>query len=211
MLLSVRNTGGETLRMQVTAFAWDQRPDGTMQLSPTGEVLFFPKLLSLAAGEQRRIRVAVTSPPGPMERTYRLFLDELLPPPSQRPAFGGAAARVVTRTAVPIFLAPTKAVAEGRIEAPRLAGGLLTFDVRNTGRIHLLPRSIRVSGVSSSGAVVFEREMSGWYILAAGTRRYEVPVPPDACRGLDRIHIEVRTADAVYADRFTGAAASCSG
>lgn len=211
MLVSVRNTGDETLRLQLTAVAWDQSPDGSIQLSPTGDVLFFPKLLSLPGGEQRRIRVAVTVPPGPVERTYRLFLEELLPPGSQQQGSSGAGARVVTRTGLPIFLAPTRPTADGRIDTPRFANGQLTFEVRNTGKIHLLARSIRISGVGASGAVVFEREISGWYILAAARRRYVVPVPPDVCRGLDSIRIEVHTAEAVYAERITAPSAGCSG
>jgi fimbrial chaperone protein len=211
MLLTVQNTGEEPLRLQLTAFAWDQSPDGLMQLSPTGDVLFFPKLLSVPAGEQRRIRVAVTVPPGQLERTYRLFLEELLPPASQRQTSSVTGARVVTRTGVPIFLAPTKPTVDGRIDTPHLANGQLSFDVRNTGKIHLLARAIRVSGVSTGGAVAFEREIPGWYILAAGKRQYVVPVPPDACRGLDSIRVEVRTAEAVYTERFTASIAGCSG
>jgi fimbrial chaperone protein len=212
MLLSLRNTGEEPLRLQVTAFAWDQGADGSMQLAATTDIIFFPKLLVLAAGEQRRIRVAVAVPPGPIERTYRLILEELPPPESQRQAAaGGVGARIVTRTSVPIFLAPTKPVVSGRIASPRLARSVLSLDVLNTGNVHLLPRSIRISGTSASGSTIFEREISGWYILAAATRQYTIPIPHDVCRGLGTIHIEVRTADAVYAERLIAPATSCAG
>ena len=210
-LLLVRNTGAEPLRLQLRAFAWDQTSDGSMQLDPTSDVLVFPTLLSLPPGDQRSIRVAVTVPPGQVERTYRLVLEELLPPGSQRQIPGGSGARVVTKTSIPVFLAPVKPIVDARIESPRLTNSVLTFEVRNIGKIHLLPPSIRISGARSGGATAFEHEIPGWYILAAGTRRYTVPIPPDVCRTLDRVQIQIRAGEAVYSERLTLLPASCSG
>jgi fimbrial chaperone protein len=41
-MLVVTNRGAEPLRFQVSAFAWDQKPNGEMVLKPTTDVVFFP-------------------------------------------------------------------------------------------------------------------------------------------------------------------------
>ena len=63
---------------QVSAFSWDQDIHGGIVLSPTRDVVFFPMMLTLAPGEQRRIRVGSTVPaveisarPQRAERTWR--------------------------------------------------------------------------------------------------------------------------------------------
>ncbi len=82
-LLSVENQSTETVRLQVTAFGWNQSPKGEIELLPTEDVVFFPSLLTLEPGKERKIRIGVSKPPGAVERTYRVFVEEL--PPSKSP------------------------------------------------------------------------------------------------------------------------------
>src|SRR5512136_1744285 len=76
-ILTVHNTSTEPLRFQLNAFGWAQDAAGQMQLTPTNEVIFFPRLLTLAPNEQRIVRVGTSVAPGPVERTYRIFVEEL--------------------------------------------------------------------------------------------------------------------------------------
>src|ERR1700722_20328393 len=76
-IVDVTNLSKDPVRLQVTGFAWRQGPDGEIQLGPTDELTFFPALVSLKPGEDRKIRVGVKAAPGLLEKTYRIFVEEL--------------------------------------------------------------------------------------------------------------------------------------
>ncbi len=63
-LVAVRNDGPAPIRLQLKTHAWAQTPDGQMTLSPTDDVVVFPTMVTLAPGEERKIRVAVTAAVG---------------------------------------------------------------------------------------------------------------------------------------------------
>ena len=42
----------KTLRFEVTVFAWDMNEQGGLELEPTQDVVFSPRLVQLAAGEE---------------------------------------------------------------------------------------------------------------------------------------------------------------
>src|SRR5262245_20832967 len=79
-MLTITNRGSEAVRFHVSAFAWDQRPDGEMVLNPTTDVVFFPAMLTLNPKEARNLRVGTNVKPGAVEKTYRIFVQELPPP-----------------------------------------------------------------------------------------------------------------------------------
>src|SRR5216684_4497892 len=91
---------------QVTSFAWSQDASGAVQLAPTEDIVFFPALLTLKPGEERKVRVAATVAAKDVERTYRIFFEEL--PPLERPQNLGAQVRILTKMGIPIFVAPAK-------------------------------------------------------------------------------------------------------
>src|SRR6187549_4182240 len=59
-LLTLRNDSEESLRFQISAFAWSQDAQGGIQLGSTEDISFFPALLTLKPGEERKVRVATT-------------------------------------------------------------------------------------------------------------------------------------------------------
>ena len=61
-LLTLRNDSSELLRFQLSAFSWQQSASGELQLGPTKDVVFFPALLSLKPGEERRVRIGSLAP-----------------------------------------------------------------------------------------------------------------------------------------------------
>src|SRR5712691_182471 len=82
-LLTLRNESDQALRFQITSFAWWQDASGAVQLAPTEEIVFFPALLTLKPGEERKVRVAATVAAKDVEKTYRIFFEEL--PPLETP------------------------------------------------------------------------------------------------------------------------------
>jgi fimbrial chaperone protein len=56
--VAVTNQSPQKLRLQITGFAWQQKPSGEMQLTPTDDLVFFPQLLTLDPGETPRKPIA---------------------------------------------------------------------------------------------------------------------------------------------------------
>jgi fimbrial chaperone protein len=187
-LLTLRNDSGETLRFQLTAFAWSQGPAGEILLEPTTDVVFFPALLSLKEGEERRIRVGTTTTAGAGEKTYRIFVEEL-PPTGEADA--GSAVRVLTKMGIPIFIRPAKEASTAALSDLGMRAAALHFSLVNTGSVHFVPQVITVRGVSANGEGLFEQQVAGWYVLAGGRRDFEVPLPADTCSGVVSMTIEV--------------------
>jgi fimbrial chaperone protein len=197
-LLTLRNEDATPLRFQLSVFKWDQDVGGEIQLQPTEDIVFFPALLTLAPGEERRIRVGAATAFGPVERTYRIYIEEL-PPES---ANDQGAVRMLTKMGVPIFLRPLKPVAEAGLEGLHLAGGRLSFRIRNAGTVHFVPEMVRVRAFGPTNELVFDRQLDGWYILAGGMRGYNLPVSEAECARLRSIAVEVRISSSTLSDQL---------
>lgn len=190
-LVEVRNTGPDALRFQVTAFAWTQSPDGQMELGPTKDVIFYPSLFSLAPGQRRGLRVAAPGSPAQVERTYRLVIEELPPLRAAAKGSGALQLQIRTRNVLPIFVAPGQPAAAMHIEGRGVSNGRYRVDVVNTGNVRFMLRKALVTGRAADGAVLFERDLVGWYVLSGGHRRFELDLPSESCRRLRAISIEV--------------------
>lgn len=186
-LLTLSNDSDEPVRFQLSAFAWTQTAAGEIELTATKDVVFFPALLTLGPKEQRRIRVGATVPVAAVERTYRIFVEEL--PPLQAPG-AGAAVRVLTKMGVPIFLRPTKEAATATLNDLGVRGGSLHFTLANTGTVHFVPEQIKVRAIGRDGKPVVERDVAGWYILAGGRREFDLALPAAECDRITSLAIE---------------------
>jgi len=207
-ILTVQNTSGEPLRFQLNAFTWAQDPAGQMQLTPTSEIIFFPRLLTLAPGEQRIVRVGTSVAAGPVERTYRIFVEEL--PPSTQQAAPAGQVRVLARMGIPIFVEAKAGRAELRLSPPVLQPGRLVFELRNGGTKHAIPQVIRVRGQGAGGETLWEGEQEGWYVLAGERRVYEMPFPREECARTKAVAVEVKAGEQTLTERLDIAPAACA-
>ena len=187
-LLTLRNESTEALRFQLTAFAWSQSAAGEIELGPTADVVFFPALLTLKPGEERRIRVGSTVTPGNIEKTYRIFVEEL-PPTGE--AAATSAVRVLTKMGVPIFVRPAKESAAASLTEVGLRDGVVHFTLQNIGTVHFVPQMITVRGIDGEGKPVFEQQLAAWYVLSGGRRDFDVAVSSADCARAASVAIEV--------------------
>ena len=185
-LLTVRNDSADVVRFQITAFGWNQTESGDISLSPTSDVVFFPALIALNPQESRQIRVGAVTATAATEKTYRIFVEEL---PSATAATEGGV-RVLTKMGIPIFVRPAKETATATLQDLRAAGGVMRFDVANSGTVHFVPQRARLRGIGGGGKEMFEQEFSAWYILAGGHRAFEVPLPAGDCTQVSSVVVE---------------------
>lgn len=176
-LLAVRNSGEAPLRVQVRVAAWEQDAEGVMRLAATTAVLAFPPLLEIAPGATRNVRVGTELAPGAMERSFRVFLEEL--PPAAEAA--GAEVRVLTRVGIPVFVAPAARAARAVIAPPELARGRLEVVLRNEGTVRVRPSTVRLELRDAAGRPLLEKALESWYVLAGGERRYQVALERAVC------------------------------
>lgn len=204
--LALRNGGAEKARFQVTAFSWQQSPSGEMQLTPTEDILFFPSLLEIAPGETRKVRVATDVPADTIEKSYRIFVDELPPP---RATTTGAI-RVLTRLGIPVFLQPSTPAARPALSAEVKRGHLLV-SLENRGNSYMYTQSVRVVGRDASGAARLQQDLPAWYVLARGKRVWDVPLESDVCAALVGLNVTGKTeGTSVKIDKPVVAAEACA-
>ncbi len=187
-LLTLRNVSKAPLRFEVTLFTWSEDEHGAMSLQPSTDVTFFPKLIELAPGASRNIRLGIIAGTSrDVERSFRIFVEEL-PDQSARTPNGVA---IRTKVGIPVFVRPVKPTRSAVIESVSVAGGKVLTRVRNTGNLHLNVDSIAVKGIGPSTAATFTREGHGWYVLPGGTRTFEVPMSAAECQSTTAVAVEV--------------------
>lgn len=190
-LLTLANETNEPLRFQISAFAWKQSPTGEIQLEPTEDISFFPALLTLGGGQERKVRVGSNVVAGDVEKTYRIFFEEL--PAAERPDKKSSEVRILTKMGIPIFVQPAKPVAEARIEDVKVEAGALQFRIANSGNAHFSIQRLSINGTTAVGEQVLDRALDGWYVLAGGHRDYRVDLPAGVCPKLQSVKIRAIT------------------
>ena len=140
--LTVRNTSANPTVIQVDAMAWSQ-PEGVDTFVPAPDILATPPIFTLPAGGTQVIRVGSRQPPDAhVERSYRLFLREIPPPP--KPGFKGL--RMALRISLPLFVQPS-ASAVSQLEWQTVASekGHIRIQVINRGLAHARLSAFKLS------------------------------------------------------------------
>jgi fimbrial chaperone protein len=190
-MLVVTNHSPEPLRFHITAFSWDQKPDGEMILSPTKDLVFFPAMLTLNPQEARNLRIGANVKPGAVEKSYRVFVQELpaLASADQQPA---STVGVLTKMGVPVFLEAQTPKTTPSVASLSLQGSKLTFQIKNNGNVHFRPEAVIVRAKDGQ-TVLHTQEVDGWYVLAGKSTTYVVSLPTTVCTTLKSIDVELKS------------------
>jgi fimbrial chaperone protein len=187
-LVTLHNASKLPLRFEVTLVSWSEDEHGKMALAPSTDVTVFPKLVELAAGASRNIRIGIN--PGTArdaEQSFRVFIEEL--PDQSAPAGNAVALR--TKVGIPVFVRPAKPSRTAVIESVSVENGKVLARVRNTGNLHISVETISVKGTGGSGAHTFTKEGPGWYVLPGAMRIFEVPMTATECKSTTSVAVEV--------------------
>ena len=149
-----------------------------------------PALLEIPPGKEKKIRIGVKTTPGQVEKTYRVFVEEL--PGLQTPG-AKTEVRVLTKFGVPVFLAPTTIKRDSRIGGLVIAKGRLGFAVENTGTVNAIVKSVKITGIGAAQEQLYSHQEAGWYVLGGTSREYQLELPPERCDQTTRVSVEVVT------------------
>jgi fimbrial chaperone protein len=190
-MLVVTNRSPEPLRFHITAFAWDQKPDGEMVLTPTKDLVFFPAMLTLNPQEARNLRIGANIKPAGAEKSYRVFVQELpaLASADQDPA---STVGVLTKMGVPVFLEGETPKTTPALTGLALQGSKLTFQVKNPGNVHFRPEKLLVRAKDGQ-TILHTEEVDGWYVLAGKSTTYIVSLPTTVCTTLKSVDVELKS------------------
>lgn len=172
--LTVRNTGSEPAVLQLEVMVWSQQ-QGKDVYTLSREVLVTPPIFTVPSGGSQVLRVGLRRPPDAQrELTYRLFLQEVPPPP--KPGFQGL--QVALRIGVPVFVAPAAAqppILGWRIYRTR--EGQLEVSLTNSGGAHVQVANLRL--VRADGGDM-GRQQVATYVLSGQSRDWlvkDIPAP----------------------------------
>ncbi|AMV72847.1 sigma-fimbrial biogenesis chaperone protein [Desulfuromonas sp. DDH964] len=205
-VITVTNDGEQKISFDISALAWTQDAEGKDQYAATDEVIFFPKLLTIGAHEERVIRVGIKAPAILQEKTYRLFIREQAAPQDAK----GSTVAIAIQFAVPIFSAPAKTIAEGKIVDKGIVNGLATILLKNTGNVHFRVTDVALSGKDVSGDELFSKDLPGWYLLPGTSHSYAAPIPKQDCERLRNLDILLTTDKFQLTDRIDVDSAMCT-
>jgi fimbrial chaperone protein len=111
---------------------------------------------------------------------------------------------------IPVFVSPNvPAAVGGAIRDASIRNDMLAFDVVNTGNTHFSIQQVHVVGKNAAGASVVTRELTGWYLLAGGTRHFTVPISKSNCESLNSLAVQVRTDATTLSTSFPDVSKQC--
>jgi fimbrial chaperone protein len=194
---TVINNGNEKIDFQVAVKEWTQDAKGKDVYEDTKEIVFFPKIMTLAGHEQRSIRIGVKAPPSQKEKTFRLFVEEIPTPKKETELENTGKIRagltIAFRFATPIFVMPIKPQESADIEKMEMSQGLVKAFVKNTGNVHIKLLNVAFLGKAADGKELFTKEVAGWYVLHDLSVPYETAVPAELCGSLTTIEVKAHT------------------
>lgn len=150
--LTVRNVGATPAVIQLETRHWSQH-DGSNVYEATSEVLATPPIFTVPVGKTQLVRIGLRRPPDPgQELSYRLYVQEVAPPPA--PGFKGL--QMSLRMGVPVFVLPVapvrSVVANLQWHATRLGPAKVSLSATNAGNAHVQLSQLQLRSVAGTSA-----------------------------------------------------------
>jgi fimbrial chaperone protein len=208
-VVTVTNEGEEKLNFQLQVMEWTQDAAGKDEYKETRDLIFFPKILAVEAGEEGIVRVGIRAPAVGNEKTYRLFLEEL--PGSRKPVEGnGAQINLLIRFGAPIFSATSAPQDNLEIEHFELKKGVIDLAAKNTGNRHQVVKGVHLKGADAAGNVIFALDLADRYLLAGTRKSYTSVIGVEQCLRIAVLSVEFKTDKANEIRKLDVTRAMCS-
>lgn len=163
--VDIQNTGATETVLQLQIMAWSQQEgDDVYTEAEELGLIVCPPMFTIPAGETQIVRIALDDIERDWNRegTFRLFIQEIPPEPSE----DTTAVQVAVRIGVPIFLSPAKVTQPPLAWSVEDRGGEgLWATARNDGNVHALVSGVRLQ----TGDQVHFQTSTHRYVLPGAT------------------------------------------
>ncbi len=141
-VMVLRNADSDSLTVQLRLVSWTQGAEGDVH-EKTADLLATPPVFTLGPNSEQVLRIALRVAPDPaLERSYRIFFEEVPKPVSKE--FNGL--NVALRIGVPIFVAPLQSAKPQLVwQTQLLPDGKVLLEAENRGKLHQQVLSMDVS------------------------------------------------------------------
>jgi fimbrial chaperone protein len=167
-VIEITNRGGSSVAIQIRAYAWSQSGD-TDTLAPTKDIILSPPIFTVPAGASQTIRLLLRAKGATGERSYRLLLDEVPPPGTQRNQVG-----IAMRVSLPVIAAaalpPSRNLAW---RAKRGPGNQILLSAANMGNVYDKVHAIAVTLPDGSHPTIVASGDNS-YLLSNAKRQWVV-------------------------------------
>ena len=184
--ITLRNDGDESIVVQSSIVGWSQ-DSGQDAYAPTSEALVTPPIMTVAPGAEQIVRVGLRRGADPQrELTYRLYLQEVPPPP--KPGFTGL--QVALRVGLPVFVAPVAAAIRRLEWSAQIRPDGIALTAQNTGNTHVQVTDFELR-LPAGEPVAHESSLA--YVLAGERRTWTLSVPADRVKSARELRLKAFT------------------
>jgi len=172
--LWMENRGDSTTLMQVRVFLWQQK-NGQEQYQTQQQILASPPMVRIEPGKKQLIRlIKQAAPAAGAEAAYRILLDEIPTPPSERSGKNHAGLSFQMRYSVPLFVYGEGASADKT--QPQLSWRLVNRDGKQAIEVTNGGNGFaRLSHVALGGRMIADSLLG--YVLAHSTNTFPINFP----------------------------------
>lgn len=186
-VIGIQNKDQRPIRFQMTLVEWTQNSKGEDVYTPSNDLIFFPRQLTVKPGDRAVVRVGPKAIPTDTEKTYRLKVEEL---PEPIPENIGSAIGLTITFAIPVFLGKPDVKPDASIATLAMQDGKLVATMQNKGNSHFRIETLEVKGVDG-----YTQTIGGWYLLSGASRQYTLDIPPDVCRAQKHLSLNVKVGE----------------
>lgn len=187
--LTVKNSGTSAVVVQASVSAWSQQ-DGKDVLTPTNEVLISPPVMTIQPDKEQIVRVGLRrAPDAQRELSYRIFLQEVPPPP--QPGFQGLV--VALRVGLPIFVQPRGGPAKANLvwNAELRENQTIRMKVENQGTGHIQISTLELFSAGGGEPVADHSGLA--YVLPGQSREWDMKLRDQRVKKGDNLRMKVST------------------
>jgi fimbrial chaperone protein len=185
--ITLHNDGDEPIVVQSSIVGWSQE-SGQDAYAPTNEALVTPPIMTVAPGGDQIVRVGLRrAPDAQRELTYRLYLQEVPPPP--KPGFTGL--QVALRVGIPVFVAPVVASIRRLEWSVQIRPEGIALIAQNNGNTHVQITDFELRVSAGNEPIAHQSSLA--YVLAGQRRTWTLSVPADRVKSARELRLKAFT------------------